>query len=89
MTNNTPEEMYKKTYRFKWMVFAPIGLLLVGAGMCVFGTALAKMGAEAGFTEWFMWGTASLILINGGLCFFGSAIKYSVLYELAMRKKSK
>jgi hypothetical protein len=89
MTNNTFEETIIRTYRFKWMLFAPIGLLLVGAGMCVFGTALAKMGSEAGFTEWFLWGTASLILINGGLCFFGSAIKYSVLYELATKKEGK
>jgi uncharacterized membrane protein HdeD (DUF308 family) len=85
MENKNEQDMAtsKKSYHKKWMLFAPIGLLLVGAGLCVFGTALAKMRENAEFAEWFVWGTASLILINGGLCFFGSAIKYSILYELA------
>ena len=76
-----------KSYHGKWMLFAPVGLLLVGAGLCVFGTAMAKMRDNAAFQEWFLWGTASLILINGGLCFFGSAIKYSILYELEKRRE--
>jgi hypothetical protein len=76
-----------RSYYRKWILFAPVGLLLIGAGMCVFGTALFKMHSNAAFTDWFVWGTGSLILINGGVCFFGSAIKYSILYALARHRK--
>jgi hypothetical protein len=77
----------QQSYYRKWMLFAPVGLIFIGAGMCVFGTAFAKMQSSAAFIEWFVWGTASLILINGGLCFFGSAVKYSILYELARKRE--
>lgn len=77
----------EQLYYSKWMIFAPAGLLLIGTGMCIFGTALFKMRDGAPFIEWFMWGTGSLILINGGLCFFGSAIKYSILYQLARQQE--
>jgi hypothetical protein len=89
MQNEITEPGNKKSqmYYKKWMLFAPVGLLLVGFGMCVFGTALFKMRDNAPFIEWFLWGTGSLLLINSGLCFFGSAIKYSILYELTRKEK--
>jgi hypothetical protein len=88
MQNNISGSNHENTHSYykKWMIFAPIGLLLIGAGMCVFGTAFTKMQHNAGFMEWFLWGTASLVMINGGLCFFGSAIKYSILHELARKR---
>lgn len=57
--------------QFRWWTYSVIGLLLVGAGMCVFGEALlSKYKNEA----WFWMGTLSLVLINSGLCFIGSAV---------------
>lgn len=76
----------KLKYRKRWLLFAPIGLILIGFGLCVFGTALFKMRDQAPFNEWFVWGTLSLILVNAGLCFFGQAVKYSILHELTSRK---
>jgi hypothetical protein len=91
MQQEKPEEIDKTTqaYYKKWMLFAPIGLLLIGAGLCIFGTALFKMRDNAAFINWFMWGTTSLIVINAGICFFGSAVKYSILYELTKHKKER
>jgi hypothetical protein len=79
-------EATRAKYRMRWLLFAPVGLILVGFGLCVFGTALFKMRDEAPMIEWFMWGTASLVLINAGLCFFGQAVKYSIMYEIMGRK---
>jgi hypothetical protein len=84
MNNTIPEHIIanQAVYRKRWLLYAPIGLLLIGFGLCVFGTALFKMRDQAPITEWFLWGTASLVLINAGLCFFGQAVKYSILHEL-------
>lgn len=81
-----PPESHRSTYRKRWLLFAPFGLILVGFGLCVFGTALFKMRDNAPIIQWFLWGTGSLVLINAGLCFFGQAVKYSILYELTSRK---
>jgi len=85
MNNETLKN--RNLYYKRWQLFAPIGLLLVGFGLCVFGTALFKMRDNAPFMEWFLWGTGSLIAINAGLCFFGQAVKYSILYELSKNKQ--
>ena len=56
--------------RLRWYLKAQTGLLLLPAGLCLFGEAVSRkvvqmMGGEAG--PWFWAGTASLILINAGL----------------------
>ena len=66
MTHNT---------QARWWIYSVIGLVCVGAGMCVFGEALlSKFKNEA----WFWIGTLSLVLINAGLCFIGGAIVLKV-----------
>ena len=55
----------------RWWLYSVIGLLCLGAGMCVFGEALlSKFKNEA----WFWMGTLSLILINTGVCLIGGEI---------------
>jgi hypothetical protein len=76
----------KDTYYRKWLIYAPIGLILTGAGLCVFGTALFKMRDGVPFMEWFIWGTASLAIFNAGLSFFGQAVKFRVFYELSRKE---
>ena len=56
--------------RLRWYLKAQTGVLLLPAGLCLFGEAVSRkvvqmMGGEAG--PWFWAGTASLILINAGL----------------------
>jgi hypothetical protein len=48
-----------------WLTKGVVSLLLVGAGLCVFGEALLQK-MQAG--NWFGLGTLSLVLINFGLC---------------------
>ena len=62
--------------RTKWLILAPLGLVLIGAGLCVLTEAAYAKHAGAPFRQWFLWGTYSLILINGGLSLFGQAVRF-------------
>jgi hypothetical protein len=68
--------------KIRWYVKAQLGVLLLPAGLCLFGEAvirkglqqwaslLAAQGGEAGAPEagpWFWYGTLGLILINAGV----------------------
>ncbi len=62
--------------RTKWLLLAPVSLVLIGAGLCVFSEAAYAKHNDAPFRQWFLWGTYSLILINGGLSLFGQAVRF-------------
>ena len=56
--------------RLRWYLKAQGGVLLLPAGLCLFGEAVSRkvvqmMGGEAG--PWFWIGTFSLICINAGI----------------------
>tara|TARA_B100001027_G_C16035231_1_gene227349 strand:- start:177 stop:386 length:210 start_codon:yes stop_codon:yes gene_type:complete len=56
---------------YKWYFYSILGLLLIGAGLCVFGEALIqKINQES----YFVLGTLSLVIFNAGICFVGEAI---------------
>lgn len=62
--------------RTKWLMLAPLSLMLVGAGLCVLSEAAWAKHSDAPFRQWFLWGTYGLILVNGGLSLFGQAVRY-------------
>jgi hypothetical protein len=66
----------------KWLILAPISLLLIGYGLCVFSEAGDYKHTGSPTHEWVLLGTYSLILINGGLSLFGQAVRYRVLIEV-------
>ena len=59
------------THKKKWLLLAPIGLVLVGAGLSM---AIDAGSVKANSGNWFWYGTAALIIFNSGLCIFGTAI---------------
>ncbi len=65
-----------------WLMFAPLGLALIGFGASVTGYAVELRTLDADFWTWFWWGTAGLVLLNSGVACFGEAVKRRVLYEL-------
>lgn len=69
-----------KNHKQKWLLYAPLGLILIGAGLSCFGEALIWKYEQAPFWNWFAFGTFSLVLFNSGLCFFGEAIIARVQY---------
>ena len=64
-----------------WLLFCISGLIIIGAGLCLFGEALSLKMEHAETSSWFWWGTASLVFINSGVSFFGNGIKYRMYYE--------
>lgn len=67
--------------RTKWLLLAPAGLMLMGAGLCVLTGAGYEMQTGAPFMRWFIKGTYSLILFNGGASVFGTAIRFRVMID--------
>lgn len=70
------------THFYQWAWQAPLGLVLVGFGLSLFGQAAIYKSRGESLKRWFLWGTASLIVINAGLCVFGDAVKHRVIYEI-------
>ena len=62
----------------RWLIQAPLGLMLVGFGACLIAeAAMAKYSGQ----PWFWYGTLALCVLNGGLSIFGDAIVWRTRYE--------
>ncbi len=72
----------KMTTHTKWLILAPVSLVLIGYGLCVFSEAGNLKHTGSRDIEWILLGTYSLILINGGLSLFGQAVRYRVLLDV-------
>lgn len=57
-----------------WLL-APLGLVLVGAGLSVTMDAALRRAAGAGTRRWFGQGTLGLTLVGSGLSVFGDAVR--------------
>jgi len=79
MSSRSDKEVRRLSVR--WLFNSAFGLLLVGAGMAIFGEAILLKFKEEPFLEWFGLGAISLILFNAGLSFFGTGIKYRIYLE--------
>lgn len=55
----------------RWLIQAPLGLILVGAGLSM---AIDAGSVKASGQPWFWYGTAALVVFNSGLCVFGDSI---------------
>ncbi len=52
--------------KWQWYLRAQIGVLLLPAGLCLFGEAVVRRGSSPP-EPWFWIGTLSLICINAGI----------------------
>lgn len=66
----------------KWLLLAPVSLMLIGYGLCVFSEAGNLKHSGSPTIEWVLLGTYSLILINGGISLFGQAVRYRILTDV-------
>jgi hypothetical protein len=73
--------MKRMSARTKWLLLAPTGVLLVGAGLCVCIDAAFDMHGTAPFSRWFLKGTYGLILFNGGLSLFGTGMRFRAMLD--------
>lgn len=64
--------------RTKWLLFAPLGLTLIGLGTSVTQDAATRKAAGQ---SWFWRGTVGLCILNAGIALFGDAVKERALME--------
>lgn len=77
LTKPPGQQLVKRmSTRTKGLLVAPVGLILLSAGLWVLSEAVEVRHTGAPFRQWFLWGAYSLILINGGLLLFGQAVRY-------------
>lgn len=57
-----------------WLL-APLGLVLVGAGLSISIDAALRRTAGAGRGRWVGQGTVGLVVLNSGLSVFGDAVR--------------
>lgn len=76
------------THKKKWLLLAPGGLLLIGAGATLIDWAggLKMKGGRPG--NWIAAGTAALVVLNAGVSVFGQSIIERVLHEVREKPAS-
>ncbi|WP_046245205.1 hypothetical protein [Hymenobacter terrenus] len=70
------------THKKKWLLFAPLGLVTIGAGACMVQWAGGLMEKRVPAKQWVAAGTAALVVFNAGISLFGHGVAESVLYQL-------
>jgi hypothetical protein len=73
------------THKTKWLIFSPVGLLVIGAGACMVQWAGSLKDKRAPTKEWFLAGTAALVVFNAGVSLFGQGVVESVLHQVRER----
>jgi hypothetical protein len=68
-------------YYRAWLLRAPLGLVLVGLGLCLVVEAGFYKHSGVATWNWILAGTGALVVFNSGLCIFGDAILQRVRYE--------
>lgn len=75
-----------KHYR-NWLFQAPVGLVILGFGICLIAESAMLKAGGAAWTQWVPAGTVSLVVFNSGLCIFGNSILERVRYERTQESK--
>ncbi len=70
------------THKEKWLIFAPAGLLGIGAGACLVNWAGTLKTQGKPTSTWVLAGTAALTVLNAGVSLFGRGVVEKTLYEL-------
>jgi uncharacterized membrane protein len=65
----------------RWRIQAPVGLIVVGFGVCLIAEASNLKFSDAPALHWVAAGTGALVVFNAGLCLFGDSILHRVRYE--------
>lgn len=75
----------EKHYR-RWLIQAPLGLVLVGFGASLVAEAAITKYDGTGTWTWVAYGTLALVVLNSGLCLFGDSILHRMRYENTKQK---
>jgi len=70
------------THKKKWLLLAPGGLLLIGAGASLVDWAGSLKAQGQPASKWVLAGTGALVVLNAGVSIMGQSIIERVLHEL-------
>ncbi|GAB3576437.1 hypothetical protein [Hymenobacter daeguensis] len=70
------------THKTKWLFFAPLGLVTIGAGASMVHWAGTLKDRNVPTRQWLAAGTAALAVLNAGLSLFGRGVVEKVLHEV-------
>ena len=70
------------THKDKWLLFAPLGLVTIGAGACMVQWAGHKKDQHAPTSDWVAAGTAALVVLNAGMSLFGRGVLERMRHEM-------
>lgn len=77
-----------RSYYMRWLIYCPVGLVLIGLGLSLFGDSLllkqATDQAGGSIWGWFLYGTASLATFNAGLSVFAQGVIFRIRYERSL-----
>ena len=74
------KEHAKKHFR-RWLIQAPIGLVLIGAGISMITDASHFKQGGAAPLDWILYGTFALVVFNSGLSLFVDAALHRMRFE--------
>ena len=74
------------THKSKWLLFAPLGLLTLGAGVSMVHWAGNLKDKRVPTKQWLAAGTAALVVFNAGMSLFGRGVAENVLYQVQEKK---
>ena len=80
--------MDKKDYYQRWLIRAPLGLVLVGFGACLIAEAAMDKFEGLPTGHWVTYGTIALVVFYSGLSIFGDAVLQRCRYERAKEKEA-
>jgi cytochrome c oxidase assembly factor CtaG len=75
-------------HRRRWLIQAPVGLVLIGFGVSLIAEAAHLKFSGAKTFTWFSAGTLALVVFNSGLSIFGGAIIHRIRYEWSKQKNN-
>lgn len=81
--------MDKEKYYRRWLLRAPVGLVLIGFGACLIAEAAMDKYDGAPTWQWVAYGTLALVVFNSGLSIFGDSILQRTRYERAKEKDTR
>ncbi|MBO2013151.1 hypothetical protein [Hymenobacter negativus] len=70
------------THKSKWLLFSPLGLMVIGAGASMVHWAGSLKDQQAPTRQWLLAGTAALVVLNAGVSLFGQGVVERVLHEV-------
>lgn len=80
--------MKKNKHYRRWLLQAPLGLVILGFGACLIAEAAMLKYGGAPAWQWVAGGTVALVVFNSGLCIFGDSILHRVRYEREIQSSS-